>query len=289
MQPMTTLVTGATGHLGGLITRHLRDRLPAGELAVSVRDTGRAAGLAAAGIDVRHGDFDDPATLAGAFAGVDTLVLVSTDGPDELRVGQHAAAVRAAADAGVRFVAYTSITEADTSRVGLAAVHRETERAIRATGIPYAFLRNNMYHQNYTPQLAGALERGVLATATGTGRIASASRDDYALAAAVVAADPGNHRNAVYELTGPAAWSFDEFAATAAELSGRPLAHAAVGPDEYRAILTSAGLPPFVVDRLVVLDTDIARGDLAEVRPDLEKLTGRPATPVAEAIRAALA
>src|SRR2546426_267697 len=191
---MTTLVTGATGHLGGLIVRHLRDRLPAGELAVSVRDTTKAAELAAAGIEVRHGDFDDPTTLPAAFAGVDALVLVSTDGADDVRIVQHATAVRAAAAAGVGFLAYTSITDAENSRVALAEVHRETERAIRASGIPYAFLRNNMYHENYLPQLPGALDRGVLATATGTGRIASATRDDYARAAAAVAADPAQHR-----------------------------------------------------------------------------------------------
>jgi NAD(P)H dehydrogenase (quinone) len=286
---MTTLVTGATGHLGTLIVRHLRDRLPAGELAVSVREPAKAADLAAAGVQVRHGDFDDPASLATAFVGVDTLVLVSTDGPDELRLSQHAAAVRAAAAAGVGFIAYTSIVDAETSRVGLAEVHRETERAIRATGIPYAFLRNNMYHQNYTQQLAGALERGALVTATGDGRVASADRDDYALAAAVVAADPAQHRNAVYELTGPAAWSFDELAAIVSEVTSRPLANTKVGPDELRGALTAAGLPPFVVERLAVLDGDIARGDLSEVRPDLEKLTGRPATPLADAVRAALA
>jgi NAD(P)H dehydrogenase (quinone) len=286
---MTTLVTGATGHLGGLIVRHLRDRLPAGELAVSVRDTARAAELAAAGVEVRHGDFDDPASLTTAFAGVDTLVLVSTDGADEVRLGQHTTAVRAAAGAGVGFLAYTSIVDAETSRVALAEVHRGTERAIKAAGIPYAFLRNNMYHENYLPQLPGALDRGVLATATGTGRIASASRDDYARAAAAVAADPAGHRDAVYELTGPAAWSFDELAAAAAELTGRPLAHAAVTADELRGILTGAGLPPFVADRLAVLDTDISRGDLARVRPDLEKLTGRPGTSITEALRATLA
>lgn len=286
---MTTLVTGATGHLGALIVRHLRGRLPAGQLAVSVRDTGRATDLAAAGVDVRHGDFDDPASLATAFAGVDALVLVSTDGADDLRLTQHATAVEAAAAAGVGFIAYTSITDAETSRVGLAEVHRGTERAIRATGIPYAFLRNNMYHENYTAQLAGALERGALVTATGDGRVASAARDDYALAAAVVAADPAQHRDAVYELTGPAAWSFDELAATVSAVTGRPLAHTKVTADELRAALTAAGLPPFVADRLAVLDGDIARGDLSEVRPDLEKLTGRPATPLADAVRAALA
>ena len=285
---MTTLVTGATGHLGGLIVRHLRDRLPAGELAVSVRDTAKAAELAAAGIDVRHGDFDDPASLPAAFAGVDALVLVSTDGADDVRLVQHATAVRAAAAAGVGFVAYTSITDAENSRVALAEVHRETERAIRATGIPYAFLRNNMYHENYLPQLPGALDRGVLATATGTGRIASATRDDYARAAAAVAADPASHRTAIYELTGPTAWNFDELAALAADVTGRPLTHTSVPADELRAILTGVGLPPFVADRLAVLDTDISRGDLAQVTPDLEKLTGRPATPIADAVRAAL-
>ncbi|HEV7908678.1 MAG TPA: SDR family oxidoreductase [Pseudonocardiaceae bacterium] len=285
---MTILVTGATGNLGALAVEHLLQRVPASELAVSVRDPGKAAGLAERGVDVRHGDFDEPDTLREAFAGVDKLLLVSTSGPDELRVGQHANAVRAAKEAGIRFIAYTSVTDADTSPVGLAVVHKATEEGIRESGIPFAFLRNGMYHENYTPQLSGAYERGALMTATGDGRIASVSREDLALAAAVVMTGDG-YENTVHELTGPRAWNFDELAAIATEVTGKPLSHKSVPGPELVAALTGAGLPGFLAELFVNIDENIQDGVFTEVRPDLDRLIGRPATTIEDAVRAAFA
>ncbi|CAL9644188.1 Quinone oxidoreductase 2 [Actinosynnema sp. ALI-1.44] len=271
---MTTLITGATGHLGSLIVRHALDRLPAADLAVSVRNPDRAD----LPVAVRHGDFARPETLASAFAGVDKLLLVSADGPDEVRIGLHRNAVAAAVEAGVRHVVYTSVTDADTSPLGLAKVHKATEDLIRGTGLTFTFLRNGMYHENYT----GTLGHGPVVTAAGDGRIASASRDDLALAAAVVLATEG-HENAVYELTGPRAWSFDELAALAGTV------HQRVSQAERVAGLEGFGLPPFVAELLADIEVGIAAGALAEVRPDLEKLIGRAATPVEDAVRAALA
>ncbi|WP_367132719.1 NAD(P)H-binding protein [Saccharothrix sp. HUAS TT1] len=265
---MTTLITGATGHLGSLILKHALDRLPHEQVAVSVRDPKKAEGL---GVEVRPGDFDGP--LAGTFAGVETLLLVSVDGPDEIRVGRHLRAVEAAVAAGVRHIAYTSVSDADTSPLALAAVHKATEDAIRATGVPFTFLRNGMYHENYLPHGPGPIT-----TAAGGGRIASASRDDLALAAAVVLSTPG-HENAVYELTGPRAWSFDELAALAGT------SHVAVGAAERVAGLKGFGLPDFLAELLADVEVNIGRGALAEVRPDLEKLIGRPATTIEDAVR----
>lgn len=286
---MTILVTGATGALGGRIVAHLLARVPAAEIAVSVRDTARAAHLTATGVDVRRADFDDAASARRAFDGVDRLVLVSTDGPDDLRLTQHATAVRAAADAGVGFVAYTSVVGADAGSVaGLADVHGGTEQAIRSTGVPFSFLRNTMYHENYTGQLAAAYGRGGLAASAGAGRLASAARDDLAEAAAVVASTTGHDRT-VYELTGPRAWTFEELAATATEVTGRPLAYREVGDAELAAGLGAAGLPGFLVDTLVAIQAAVRAGRLAEVRPDLAKLIGREPVDIADAVRAALA
>ncbi|NUT46063.1 MAG: SDR family oxidoreductase [Saccharothrix sp.] len=267
---MTTLITGATGHLGSLILKHTLTRLPADRLAVSVRDPRKAEGL---GVEVRPGDFDGP--LADTFAGVDTLLVVSVDGPDEIRLERHRKAVRAAADAGVRHIVYTSVTDADTSPLLLARVHKGTEEAIRATGIPFTFLRNGMYHENYLPHGPGPI-----VTAAGDGRIASASREDLAEAAAVVLSTPG-HENAVYELTGPRAWSFDELAALAGTT------HRAVDPEERASALAGFGLPAFVTELLTDIEVNIGRGALAEVRPDLEKLIGRSPTTIEDAVRAA--
>ncbi|MBP2340606.1 NAD(P)H dehydrogenase (quinone) [Saccharothrix coeruleofusca] len=270
---MTTLITGATGHLGSLIVEHVLNRIPAAELAVSVRDPEKASALAARGVDVRHGDFTRPETLRTAFAGVDKLVLVSIDGPDEERVEAHRAAVAAAKEAGVSFIAYTSVTDADTSPLILAKVHKATEEAISATGIPHAFLRNGMYHENYTPALA----QGALVHAAGDGRIASASRDDLAEAAAVVITSDG-HDNATYELTGPTAWSFAELA----ELGG--VEHRAITPQERQAQLASFGLPEFLAELLADIEANIAKGVLSEVRPDLEKLLGRTPRSIQQAL-----
>jgi NAD(P)H dehydrogenase (quinone) len=266
---MTTLITGATGHLGSLILKHALTRLPAAELAVSVRDPKKAEGL---GVEVRAGDFDGP--LADTFAGVETLLFVSVDGPDEIRVQRHLNAVRAAADAGVRHIVYTSVTDADTSPLSLAAVHKATEEAIRASGVTFTFLRNGMYHENYLPHAPGPI-----VSAAGDGRIASASRDDLALAAAVVLSTSG-HENAVYELTGPRAWSFDELAALAGTTHDR------VSAADRVAGLKGFGLPAFVAELLADIEVNIGRGVLAEVRPDLEKLIGRAPTTIEDALQA---
>jgi NAD(P)H dehydrogenase (quinone) len=285
---MTIMVTGATGQLGGLVVERLAGRVPVSELRVSVRDPGKAEALAERGIEVRQGDFDDPAGLTRTFDGVDTLLLVSTDGPNEVRIAQHANAVAAAERAGVSHLVYTSVTDADTSPLGLATVHARTEARIAESGIPFTFLRNAMYHENYTAQLPQAYQQGALVSCAGDGRIASVSRADLALAAAVVLTEDG-HRGATYELTGSSAWSFDQLAALAVEVTGKPLAHKSIPDEELRSILVGpAGLPGFAAEAIVDIGANIRAGALAEVRPDLERLIGRPPTSIAEAVRSVL-
>ncbi|OLR89903.1 SDR family oxidoreductase [Actinokineospora bangkokensis] len=270
---MKYLVTGATGHFGALAVRHLLTRVPAADVVVSVRDPRKAADLAAQGVEVRRGDFTDPASLD--FSGVDKLLLVSSDGPN--RVADHRAAIDAAVRAGVRHIAYTSVTDADSSPVNLAADHKATEEALRASGVAHTFLRNGMYHENYTPSLA----QGAVVTAAGTGRIASASRSDLAEAAAVVLTGEG-HEGKAYELTGPRAWGFDELAALAG------LRHTAVTAAERKAGLVGFGLPEPLADLLTDIEVNIGAGVFERVRPDLAELLGRAATPVEDAAKAAL-
>ncbi|MFC6091089.1 NAD(P)H-binding protein [Saccharothrix lopnurensis] len=264
---MTTLITGVSGHLGSLILEHALTRVPAGELVAATRHPERVGDL---GVEVRAGDF--AGDLSATFAGVDKLLLVSADGPDERRIAMQRTAVRAAVDAGVRHVLYTSVTDADTSPLSLAAAHRATEEAIRETGVAFTFLRNGMYHENY-------LNPGPVVTAAGDGRVASASRDDLALAAAVALTGAG-YENTVHELTGPRAWSFDELAAL------RGTTHTRVTGAERVAGLEGFGLPGFVAELLADIEVNIGRGVLAEVRPDLEKLIGRPPTTIEDAVRA---
>ena len=183
------VVTGATGQFG----RHAVENLiklgvPAGQIAVAVRSPEKAADLASRGVQVRQADYDRPDTLAAAFTGADKLLFVSANGPDDLRITQHRAVVDAARAAGVGLVAYTSIADADTNPINLARVHRDTEQALAASGLPTVLLRNGWYTENYTATLAGAVERGAIVGSAGPGRIASATRADLAEAAAVVLA-----------------------------------------------------------------------------------------------------
>jgi NAD(P)H dehydrogenase (quinone) len=251
---MTILITGATGQFGGAALRYVLDRTDE-QVIVSVRSPEK---FDVEGVEVRQGDFDKPETLD--FRGVDKLLIVSADAHDPaVRIQQHANAIAKAAEHGVGHILYTSVTDADTTTLGVGEVHKAAEEAIRATGIPFTFLRNGMYHENYLP----VLQQDVVATSTKDGRIASAPRDDYALAAAVVLTTDG-HENTVYELTGSTSWSYPEIAG-----------------DRFRDVsdedLIAAGLPPFLVD----FNVAIRDGVLAEVRPDLEKLIGRPTRPIA--------
>ena len=282
---MTIAVTGATGQLGRLI---VEDLLSAGtapdEIVATGRNTERLADLAARGVRTTAVGYDDVEGLSSAFAGVETVVLVSGTDPGR-RVAQHTTVVEAAKAAGVTRIVYTSIAHADTSEHALAPDHRATEQVIRESGLAWTFLRNNWYTENQAPNVAQAREHGAIVSSTGTGRTASASRADYAAAAAVVAREAG-HEGRTYELTGDVAWTYDELAAALEDVLGTPVVHKAVSPSELAATLADAGLDDGTIAFLVALDEGTARGDLAETTADLRTLIGRPTTPLADTLRA---
>ncbi|WP_394614048.1 SDR family oxidoreductase [Lentzea sp. JNUCC 0626] len=250
---MTILITGATGQLGNAAVRHTLNRTTE-PVIVSVRTP---SNFTLDNVEVRQGDFNVPETLN--FRGADKLLLVSADDHDTAtRIQQHKNAIAKAVEHNVGHIFYTSLTDATTSPSLAAEVHKATEEAIKATGIPYTFLRNGMYHENYL----GALAQDTVAISTKDGRVASAAREDFAEAAAVALTTPG-HENQTYELTGSTSWSFPELAG-----------------DKFQDVtdddLISAGVPAFLVDFF----KNIRIGTFAEVRPDLEKLLGRPTTPI---------
>ncbi|OKK21050.1 quinone oxidoreductase [Streptomyces sp. CB00455] len=284
---MSIVVTGATGALGRLVVGELLDRVPADRVAVVVRDAAKAAALAARGVEVRVADYDDPAALAAAFRAGDRVLLISGNEFGR-RVAQHTAVLEAAQAAGVAQLAYTGALGGPEADFDLAAEHRATERAVLDSGIPYTFLRNGWYHENYTRELPAVLERGAVVASAGEGRVASAARADYAAAAAVVLTGEG-HLNQVYELSGDTAWSFAEYAAEVSAQSGKEVVYEAVPAQQHLAILTAAGMPEGFAAIMVDVDAAIARGRLAGTSGDLSRLTGRPTTPVSEAIAAALA
>jgi NAD(P)H dehydrogenase (quinone) len=273
------VVTGATGQLGRLVVQGL----PHDQVVAAARTPEKAADL---GVEVREADYDRPETLAAAVAGADKVLLVSGNEPGK-RVPQHRAVIDAAVRAGVRHLVYTSAPHADTTELVLAPEHKATEEAIRASGIPFTFLRNGWYHENYVDTIARAAETGELVGAAGAGRVASAARADFAAAAIAVLTGTG-HENKVYELTGDVAWSFPELAAEIAAVAGTPVEYRDLSPEDFEKALIDAGTPPATAGFVAALERNIAAGTLADTPGELRALIGRPTTPVRVAIEAIL-
>ncbi|WP_129338446.1 SDR family oxidoreductase [Cellulomonas endophytica] len=277
---MSYVVTGATGHLGRLVVESLLAQgVPAAGITATGRRAEALAPLADRGVRTHVADYADAGALTKAFAGADVLVLVSGSEVGR-RVAQHRTALEAAAAAGVTRVVYTSAPHADTTELVLAPEHRATEELVRASGLAWTIVRNNWYTENYEGVVAQARGTGEIVTSTGQGRVASATREDYAAGAAAVARGEG-HEGRVLELSGDVAWSFDELAAAAAEALGRPVVHRSVSPEEHREALLAAGLDAGTAGFVVALDEGIRRGDLADATADLRTLIGRPTTPLA--------
>jgi NAD(P)H dehydrogenase (quinone) len=280
---MSIVVNGATGQLGRLVVEELLARGGGPrDVVAGGRSVELLADLADRGVRTARIDYDDPATLDAALAAGDTLLLVSGSIPG-IRVAQHRAVVDAAVRAGVARIVYTSILRAGDTPVVLAPDHRETERIIRESGLPYTMLRNGWYTENYVPTLQQARETGVVAASAGNGRVASASRRDFAATAAVLAGE--GHEGAVYDLSGDTAWSFDELAAAVGELLGREVGYRRLTPEEHLAALLEAGLDEGTAGFVVALDGGIREGALALTTGDLSRLAGRPTTPLAEGLR----
>ena len=279
---MKILVTGATGKFGSKVMETLLKSVPADSLAVSVRDTGKAEALKALGVEVRKGDFDAPETLAATFKGIDRLLIVSTDGDNETRIRQHGNAVEAALKAEVKFIAYTSVGNASNSKLFLAPVHQFTEDAIKKTGIPYSFLRNNWYLENESASIQGLLAGAPWVTSAEGGRVGWAFQKDYAEAAAAVLIGEG-HENTIYELSGKP-MTQEELTGMIGEVLGREVPLVKVDDETYAKAMTSAGVPDFVVPFLVAIQKGIREGELDVESNDLEKLLGRKATPIKEAL-----
>ncbi|MFD4181932.1 SDR family oxidoreductase [Rhodococcus sp. NPDC058514] len=281
---MTIAITGATGHLGRLAIDALLTRgASAGDLVAIVRDPAKAADLAAGGVQVRQADYADRDALTAALAGVDKLLLISGSEVGQ-RVAQHTNVINAAKEAGVGFVAYTSVLDAQNSPVSLAPEHKATEELLGASGIDHALLRNGWYWENYTTDLPGTAERGVLAGAGGEGRLAAAARVDYAEAAAVVLLADGQ-AGKVYELGGDERLTLAELAAKMSEATGKTVVYQDLPTVQFQAALEGAGLPAPIAEMLASADAGIKAGALDTTSGDLQALIGRASTPVVEVLR----
>ncbi|WP_393964565.1 SDR family oxidoreductase [Exiguobacterium sp. S22-S28] len=280
---MKLLVTGATGKLGTKIVEHLLTKIAADDLIVSVRDPKKASDLASRGVEVRHGDFDKPDTLQEAFAGVDRLLLISTDGEEATRIRQHTAAVEAVKAAGVGLIAYTSIANAEASQNFLARTHQVTEQLIRETGIPFLFFRNNWYLENEQSTIDAVQAGQDWLTSAGNGKVGWALQEDYAEAIATVLVDPKPTKS-IYELSGPL-HTQQEIAEALGQVLGRPVYVNQVDAVTYTAIMEQAGVPEFLLPMLQAIQEGIAAGTLAVESQDFEQILGRPPVSLEDGLR----
>jgi len=284
---MSTVITGASGHLGRLVVEQLLDiGTPPEQIVATGRDVGKLADLAQRGVTVRRADFADPATLDEAFAGAETMLLVSTTTVGQ-RFENARNAIDAAARAGVTRIVYTSLVNASTARMTLADEHRRTEDYLRASGSAFVILRNGWYLENYTDLLPMITQYRALPGSAQDGLVSAAARRDLAAAAAAVLTQDG-HLGATYELGG-APFTLTELAATFSDVLGIPITYQDMPVADYTGTLTGAGLPPEMAAAVADADAGLARGELYTDSDDLEKLIGRPAITALDAVREAVA
>ncbi|MBM6607405.1 MULTISPECIES: SDR family oxidoreductase [Leclercia] len=279
-------ITGATGQLGHHVIEQLLKTVPASQIVAIVRNPAKAGALSQQGLDVRQADYADQAAFTSALQGVEKLLLISSSEVGQ-RAPQHQNVINAAKAAGVKFIAYTSLLHADTSPLGLHVEHVATEKALAESGIPFTLLRNGWYTENYLASAPPALEHGVFIGSAGDGKIASATRADYAAAAAKVIAEEG-HAGKVYELAGDNAWTLNELAAELSKQSGKSVKYQNLSEADFSAALKSVGLPAGLAEMLADSDTGASKGGLFDDSHTLSALIGRPTTPLAESVKAIL-
>ncbi|MBI6335963.1 SDR family oxidoreductase [Proteus mirabilis] len=279
-------ITGATGLLGQHVIENLLQTVPANQIVAFARDVKKGSSLSQKGVLVRQADYNDKASLITALQGVDKLLLISSSEVGK-RTIQHRNVIEAAKSADVQFIAYTSILHADRSPLSLHVEHVETEKMLADSGISYTLLRNGWYTENYLASVPAALEHGVFLGAAGDGKIASATRADYALAAARVISEEG-HIGKVYELAGDEAWTLEQLAKELTKQSGNQVIYNNLSQADFVAALKTAGLPDKLSNMLADSDIGASKGGLFDDSHTLSKLIGRRTTTLAESIKAIL-
>jgi NAD(P)H dehydrogenase (quinone) len=271
---MSIVITGASGQLGRLTADLVLDRVPASEVILTTRWPEALSDLAERGARIRQADFDRPETLAEAFAGGENLLLISTDDLGR-RVAQHRAAIEAARDAGVRHVAYTSyLNPVEQNPAVITPSHRDTERALRESGLAWTALRHAYYAEYQVPGGAQAIATGQLIHNNGDGKTAYVSREDCAAAAAAVLTTEG-HEDDAYDITGPESLSQGDVAALLSEVSSRPVEAVAVDDEAFIRGLTSAGVPEPAAREYASYGRAIREGHIDQLSGAVENLTGR--------------
>ena len=272
-------ITGATGQLGRIVVNKLKEKVSADSIIALVRSISKAENL---GVSAREADYEKPETLESALKNIDTLLLISSSEVGK-RATQHQNVIDAAEKNGVKWIVYTSLLHADKSTISLAGEHLETEAALKLSGIPFTILRNGWYTENY----GGAIAGGTLLGSAGDGKISAASRKDYAEAAVAVLTSEG-HEGKVYELGGDEAFTLTDLAAEISNQTGKNIPYQNLPEAEYAGVLAKFGLPEGLAGAIAGWDISIAKGDLFNDSKQLSTLTGRPTTPLSEAVAQAV-
>lgn len=282
---MTTIaVTGAAGQLGRFVVERLKEKIPAAGIVAIVRDPAKARDL---GVTVRKADYTDPAALEAALQGVEKLMLISGSEVGQ-RVAQHKNIIAAVKKNSVRHIVYTSLLRADISPLSVAREHPATEAELKESGLAYTILRNGWYTENYTDSIPAALANNAFYGCAGEGKISSAARKDYAEAAVAVLTSAG-HEGKTYELAGDSAYTLAELAAEISAQTGKKIPYVNLSEAEYAAALVQAGVPEGFAAMIAGWDADAEKGALFSDDRTLSRLIGRPTTPLADVVRAALA
>ena len=275
-------ITGATGQLGQHVIENLLKTVPASQIVAIVRNPAKAAALSLQGITVRQADYTDEAAFTTALQGIDKLLLISSSEVGQ-RTPQHRNVINAAKSARVKFITYTSLLHADTSPLGLADEHVATEKMLAESGLDVALLRNGWYSENYLASAPAALEHGVFIGAAGDGKIAAATRADYAAAAARVISEEG-HAGKIYELAGDEGWTLSQLAAELAQQSGKKVVYQNLSEADFAAALKGFGLPAGLAEMLADSDIGASKGGLFDDSHTLSTLIKRPTTSLAESV-----
>lgn len=282
------MVTGASGELGRLVVRSLlAEKVPGAQIVAAVRSPEKAEEFALQGVQVRQANYADSASLDAAFEGASKVLLISSSNLDGGRLAEHRNVIAAAQRCHVQHLLYTSIPRAESSPLLLAQDHRATEAAIKESGLPFTFLRNGWYNENFVQMILGALARGAVIGAAGEGRYSTAPRADYAAAAAKVLSEPsGAHVGQVYELAGDESFSLGELAAQVSEHAGKTVAYVPMSVEAFEQALRSLGLPEGLAHLLADSHAGAAQGGLFDDSHTLSRLLGRATTPMAATVQA---
>lgn len=270
---MTIAITGATGNLGSQVITHLLEKDLNEPIIAVVRNEVKAKELLSTDVEVRYGDYTLHNSLVKAFDGVDKLLFISSPSTDDLeRTIQHATVIKAARDAGVNRIYYTSFSNADHSVIPLAKLHVATEAIIKVSGLDYTLLRNPLYTEVFiNPSLKETVSSGTLVSNTGSGRLNTTSRSDLAKATAEVLTKEG-YKNEVLEFAASATWSFQDLADTLSEVSGKEVEYQAVTSNEALNHFITTGLPEPAAQFTVSLYDAIADGDIEQPSTQVKEL-----------------